>query len=141
MVLKDVTLRTRPEAGKKANLIAIDRARIDVSPLAQLRGELAYSLDLDALDGRIEAAEHAEKARSRTQVETKEIALAQLPGVKDAINLPLAGRLDMALDLDQAEPPQRRGERHPRAGPARAAGSGTARRSSRWRATPCWPRA
>jgi type II secretion system protein N len=108
VALKDVTVRTRPDPGKKANLIAIERARIEVSPLAQLRGELAYSVDLDALDGRIQAAEHAEKARSRTQLETKEISLVQLPGVKDAINLPLAGRLDLSLDLQK--PNHRNGE-------------------------------
>jgi type II secretion system protein N len=108
VVLKDVTLRKRPEPGKKASIIAIDRARINVSPLAQLRGELAYTLALDALDGQIEAAESAEKGRSTTKVQTKEISLAQLPGVKDAINLPLAGLLDLTLEL--AKPNHRNGE-------------------------------
>jgi type II secretion system protein N len=108
VVLKDVTLRTRPEPGKKANLIAVDRARIEVSPLAQLRGEFAYNLDVQALDGRIEADEHTEKARSRTRIGTKEISLALVPGVKDAINLPLAGRLNLSLDL--TKPNHRNGE-------------------------------
>ena len=47
VVMKDVTLRTRPDPGKKASVIPIERARIDVSPLAQLRGEFAYNLDVD----------------------------------------------------------------------------------------------
>jgi type II secretion system protein N len=108
VVLKDVTLRTRPEPGKKASFIAIERANIEVSPLAQLRGEFAYSLDLLALDGRIQANEHAEKTRSRTTIGTHEISLALLPGVKEAINLPLSGRLDLALDL--TKPNHRNGE-------------------------------
>ncbi len=108
VVMKDITLRTRPEAGKKGSLISVERARIDVSPLAQIRGELAYNLDVLALDGRIEASEHAEKTRSRTRLGTREISLAQFPGVKEAINLPLAGRLDMTLDL--TKPNHRNGE-------------------------------
>jgi type II secretion system protein N len=108
VVLKDVTVRTRPEAGKKASLIPVERVRIDVSPLAQLRGEFAYSLDVQALDGRIDTDEHAEKTRSRTKLSTQEIALAQLPGVKEAINLPLSGRLDLSLDL--TKPNHRNGE-------------------------------
>jgi type II secretion system protein N len=108
VVLKDVLLRTRPDPGKKASLIPIERARIEVSPLAQLRGEFAYNLDVDALDGRIEANENAEKARSRTRLKTTELSLAQLPGVKEAINLPLAGRLSVNLDL--TKPNHRNGE-------------------------------
>jgi type II secretion system protein N len=108
VLLKDVTLRTRPEPGKKASIIPIERARIDVSPLAQLRGEFAYTLGVDALEGHIEADVHAQKARGQTKLATKSISLAQLPGVKQAINLPLAGRLDMALDLTM--PNHRNGE-------------------------------
>jgi type II secretion system protein N len=108
VVLKDVTLRTRPDPGKKANLIPIERAAIQVSPLAQLRGEFAYNLDVKALDGRIQADEAAEKTRSRTRLRTTELSLAQLPGVKDAINLPLGGRLDVNLDL--TKPNHRNGE-------------------------------
>jgi type II secretion system protein N len=108
VALEDITVRTRPEPGKKASLIPIERARIEVSPLAQLRGEFAYSLGLDALDGRIEADVHAEKTRGHTKIATKSIALAQMPGIKESINLPLAGRLDMALDL--TTPNHRNGE-------------------------------
>jgi type II secretion system protein N len=108
VVLKDVTLRTRPDPGKKASLIPIERAAIEVSPLAQLRGEFAFNLDVNALDGRIEANEAAEKTRSRTRLQTTELSLAQLPGVKDAINLPLGGRLSLNLDL--TKPNHRNGE-------------------------------
>ncbi len=108
VMLKDVTLRTRPEPGKKASLIPIERARLEVSPMAQLRGELAYTMELDALDGRISADVQAEKTRGRTKLGTRSISLAQLPGVKEAINLPLAGRMDMSLDLTM--PNNRNGE-------------------------------
>jgi type II secretion system protein N len=108
VMLKDVTLRTRPEPGKKASLIPIERARLEVSPMAQLRGELAYTMELDALEGHIQADVQAEKTKGRTKLDTKNISLAQLPGVKEAINLPLAGKMDLSMDL--AMPNNRNGE-------------------------------
>jgi type II secretion system protein N len=104
----EVVVRTRPEPGHKASLLQIDKAKVHVSPLAQLRGVLAYDVDMQALDGRIEAAVSAEKTLGTTKITTREIAMAQLPGVKEAINLPLGGVLD--LDLDLAAPNNRNGE-------------------------------
>jgi type II secretion system protein N len=108
VVLEDVTVRTRPEPGKRPSVIPVERARIDVSPLAQLRGEFAYSLEIQAFDGHIDTDEHAEKTGSHSKIATREINLAQLPGVKQAINLPLAGRLTLSLDL--TKPNHRNGE-------------------------------
>ena len=67
--------------------------------------------------------------------------MAELPGVKEAINLPLAGRLD--LNLDMAMPNQRNGEANGSLDWT-CAGCGDRRRQGEAedrRATPCWPRA
>ena len=86
-------VRTRPEPGKKASVIAIDEARVSVSPLAQLQGELAYTAwSLDTLGGQIDVDVSAEQgAAARPRCSTREICDGRAAGVKEAINLPLGG--------------------------------------------------
>ncbi len=99
VALDDVMVRSRPDPGKKASVLQIDKARVHVSPLAQLRGVLAYDVALDTLGGRIEADVEAEKTLGTTKVTTRELDMTQMPGVKEAINLTLAGLLDLDLEI------------------------------------------
>ena len=99
VALDDVSVRSRPEPGKKASLLAIDHARVHVSPLAQLRGQLAYDLALETMGGQIGAAIVAEKTKGETRITTRHIDMAQAPGVKEAINLTLGGALDLDVDI------------------------------------------
>jgi type II secretion system protein N len=106
--LDEVMVRTRPEPGKKASVLQIDQARVYVSPLAQLRGVLAYEMDLRTLDGQITADVTAEKEKGITKIQTRDISMASLPGVKETINLPLGGTLELNLDI--TAPNHRNGE-------------------------------
>jgi type II secretion system protein N len=109
VVMKDVTLRTRPELGKKASVMTIDQARLASSPLAGVRERLMdYDIQLDTLGGRIEADLVATRELGETRLSTREISMAELPGVKTSIGLPLAGQLSM--DLDFKAPNNRNGE-------------------------------
>jgi type II secretion system protein N len=109
VVMKDVTLRTRPELGKKASVMSVEEARLGSSPLGPLRSRLMdYDISLDTLGGRIEADLVATRELGETRLSTREISMAELPGVKSSIGLPLGGQLD--LDLDFKAPNNRNGE-------------------------------
>jgi type II secretion system protein N len=97
--LEDVAVRTRPEEGKKPAHIQIPLASIGISPLAQLRGELAWSARIEALDGEIDADVTTSRARGIVKLATRKLSLAELPGARDAIKVPLAGRVDLAVDM------------------------------------------
>jgi type II secretion system protein N len=97
--LKDVEVRTRSEPGKRPTRVEIPSATVGLSLLAQMRGELAIDLSLDALDGEIDAEIRHRKERSVVKLQSERISLAALPGVKDAINLPLGGQIDLAMDM------------------------------------------
>ena len=100
VALKDVKLSARTDPGKKpAWVMNIAQARIGVSPLAEMRGDIAYTIWLDALGGEVDADIQSTKALGLTKVNAKQLAMSDLPGIREAINLPLGGTLDVDLDL------------------------------------------
>lgn len=98
--LSNIKIATRPTDGSKPSRFTIDSARVTMSPLASLRGEEAYDLSADAFGGKLDVSYEAAPKRSAMTVAAKEIAMAELPGVREAINLPLAGTLELGIDLD-----------------------------------------
>lgn len=109
IAFRDIRIATRPTDGKPTR-IHIDSARIGVSPLARLMGEDAASLSAEALNGDIGLDYRGSKSRAQVRVKGRELAMSELPGVKEAINLPLAGKLD--LDVDVSTVPNRMAETH-----------------------------
>jgi type II secretion system protein N len=95
----DIRIATRPTDGSKPTRLRIESAKIGVSPLARLSGQDAASVSAEALSGDIGIDYRGNRARAQVRVKARELAMAELPGVKDAINLPLAGKLDLNLNL------------------------------------------
>jgi type II secretion system protein N len=95
----DIKVARRVPEGKKVQPLRIDEARVRISPLARLFGETAVNLAADLLGGSADVDWQATKTRSHLRVKTADLALAQIPGVKEAINIPLAGKLGLAMDL------------------------------------------
>ena len=108
MKMEDVFLRTRPEPGKKPMGVSIEKAKATVSPLAQLRGIQAVDLDIDAFGGTIEADLSASPQLGSTRLAAEGLSMAQLPGLRESINLPAGGTLDLEMDLKM--PNNRNGE-------------------------------
>ncbi len=100
MALKDIVLQTRPQDGSKPTRLRIEQARATISPLAQLRGEMDVSLWVEALGGTLDADIKSSETHRAVLLKGDELAMAQIPGVKDAINLPLNGLLDFKLDMN-----------------------------------------
>ncbi|HEY0709817.1 MAG TPA: type II secretion system protein GspN [Polyangia bacterium] len=108
VAMDNITVRSRPTPGTKASVFEIDSARVHVSPLAQLLGTLAFDVALETMGGQIDADVAIEKKRAVNKVTARDLAMSDMPGVRQAINLPLAGTLN--LDLDLVSPNQRNAE-------------------------------
>ena len=67
VALDEILVRSRPDPGQKASVLQIDKARVHVSPLAQLQGVLAYNVDLQTMEGQIEADVRRGKGAGRDQ--------------------------------------------------------------------------
>jgi type II secretion system protein N len=91
--------RHATDSAKKPRPLRIDEARVRVSPLARLFGENAVSLSADALGGGVNVDFTGSKLKNHVLVKGEELSLTQVPGVKEAINLPLVGKLGLGVDL------------------------------------------
>src|SRR5450631_241846 len=99
MTLKEVTLVSPATATSKATRILIDKATLSVSLLSRIFGTKAYGVSAEVFGGDIDATVKTSKAAS-VEVHASAIDLAETPWVKNATNLPLAGKLDLKVDLE-----------------------------------------
>jgi type II secretion system protein N len=99
---KDIVVRTRPTTGKPTRF-TIEAARVTVSPLSLLGSAPSIRIAADAFGGEIILEQKAVKKGPFTVgLKVSSVNLAELPGVKEAINLPLGGTLEMAMDIASA---------------------------------------
>ncbi len=99
MAFGDIRLKTRPTDGGKPTQLQIDKAKVTLSPLAQLGGETAINVSVAALGGQTDVDWQSSKARGEVHIRAEDIAMANLPGVKEVINLPLGGVLGLSVDV------------------------------------------
>jgi len=99
MTLKEVTLVSPASGTGKPTRILIDKATLSMSLLSYVFGTKSYSVSAAVFGGDVDV--NAKIGKNDTAVNTRlsDIDLAELPWVKNAINLPLAGKLDLKLDL------------------------------------------
>jgi type II secretion system protein N len=97
--LEDVRGATRPTDGSKPSRFVIDKARITTSPLKNLMGGLAYGIKADLLGGQVSVAVEADKDEGSGKAVLQDIALAELPGIRETIGLPIAGTIHSEVDL------------------------------------------
>ena len=103
MTLKEVTLVSPASGTGKPTRILIDKATLSLSLMSYVFGTKSYSVSAAVFGGDIDV--HAKIGKNDTAVQTRasEIDLAELPWVKNAINLPLSGKMDLRLDLGLAK--------------------------------------
>lgn len=97
--LQDVRVATRPTDGSKPSHFVIDNARITTSPLKNLMGGLAYNIKAEVFGGDIAIDIEADEKQGEGTVAVNEVNLADLPGVKESIGLPLAGTVSSEVQL------------------------------------------
>jgi type II secretion system protein N len=105
VVFKDIRIKTRPLTGKPTRF-TIDSARVSVSLLSLLPGaSTVIEVALDAFGGHIDFTQQGTPGRKspfRFAVSARDVNMSDLPGIKEAINLPLAGTLKLDLDVASA---------------------------------------
>src|SRR5262249_12159122 len=109
----DIRVRTRPTPSPTTGAIGkptrftVDSAKVSFSLWSLLMGSRQTAISLDAFGGKIPFEEQGtaggkdggKKGGFRTEVDARGVKMAELPGVKEAINLPLSGTLKLELDV------------------------------------------
>ena len=99
VTFRDIVVRTRPPSGKPTRFL-VERARVTVSPLSLLGSAPAVEIDATAFGGEIVLAQKSvKKGPFSIGVKLSSVNLAELPGVRETINLPLAGTLAFDMDI------------------------------------------
>jgi type II secretion system protein N len=101
VVFRDILVRTRPATGKPTRF-TIESARLSVSPWSLLSSSKTITISLEAFGGHIDITQTGapgKKGPFELQVRAHDVRLGDLPGVRDAINLPLAGTAKVDLNL------------------------------------------
>jgi type II secretion system protein N len=98
---RDIRVRTRPASGKPTRF-TIDAARVSLSPLSLLSSSKSYTLLLDAFGGQIEFSQSGKPGKKepfQVLVHARDVKMSELPGVREAINLPLDGTAKLDLEV------------------------------------------
>src|SRR3954462_7311587 len=99
----DIRGRPPPASGKPSRF-TIEKAKIAFSLWSVLFGAKNYTISLDAFGGKVDFDQegvpgNSKKTAFRTLIQARDVKMAELPGVKETINLPLGGTLRLDLDL------------------------------------------
>src|SRR6476660_5833 len=93
VMFRDIRVRTRPTTGKPTKF-TIDSAKFSPSIFAPLLSSSPFALALEGLGGKAvldQSGTPGKKGGFKTELAAHEIDLAEIPGVKEAINMPLSG--------------------------------------------------
>jgi type II secretion system protein N len=111
MELESMILKSRPtRPGEEPTPILIDRLTVDVGLLSLLLGRVSVDLVAEIGEGSIEGDITASSGELAIEFSTEDLELGAIPGLRDAIGLPMKGGLDAELEVtlpeqrwDQAE--------------------------------------
>jgi type II secretion system protein N len=112
----DVVLQQKTPAGgapagdKKPMRIAIDRVSLSFSPFGFIFGRKGYDFSADAFGGRVSGSWVDAKGDVTLKLKLKHVALAAIPGLRDAVELPMSGTLSGTLEITM--PKGRMGQAH-----------------------------
>jgi len=101
VMFRDIRVRTRPTTGKPTRF-TIDSAKFSPSLFAVFSSSFPYSLTADALGGTIaldQSGSPGKKGAFRTDLVVRDIDAAEIPGLKETINLPLTGKVTLEAKL------------------------------------------
>ena len=101
IVFRDIRVRTRPATGKPTRF-TIDSAKFSPSLLSLFTSSFPFSLTMEGLGGKIELTQTGtpgKKGRFHTELSAHDIDLAEIPGVREAINMPITGKVKLDIDI------------------------------------------
>ena len=103
----DIRVRTRPTPGTtgaaaKPTRFTVDSARVSVSPWSLLSSTKQIALSLDAFGGQVAFEQQGTPGKKdpfHIELLARDVKMADLPGVKEQLNLPLSGVLKLDLEI------------------------------------------
>ena len=104
----DILVRTRPTPGaggapSKPTRFFIDAARVSVSPWSLLSKAKTFDVALAAFGGHVDFEQNGtpggKKGAFASEIHVRDVKMAELPGVKDTLNIPLGGTLKLDLQI------------------------------------------
>ena len=105
VVFRDIHVRTKPTTGKPTRF-TIESARIAVSPFSLLSSAKTVMVSLEAFGGHIDITQHGaigKKGTFELTVRARDVKMIEVPGVREAINMPLSGTAKLDLQLASAD--------------------------------------
>jgi type II secretion system protein N len=100
VALSELTLSQPASAGGKPTRVNIESAKVSFSPWAALFGDSKYGVRAEVFQGEVAVDVARGKADGSLRVGATDIDLAEIPWVKKAINLPLSGTMEVALEMN-----------------------------------------
>lgn len=103
-VFEKIILRTRPtKPGEKPTEIIIDELEVDLgldfNLFALIRKKAVIDFEAQLGGGVLEGYVDAGKSLVATSLNTRNLALNDIPGVADAVGLPMSGQIDATVNL------------------------------------------
>jgi type II secretion system protein N len=102
VMFRDIRVRTRPTTGKPTRF-TIDAAKFSPSLFSLLfSSSMSYSVVADAFGGKLtidQSGAPGKKGPFSTEITARDIDASEIPGLREAINLPLAGKVTLDAQL------------------------------------------
>jgi len=97
---KAVTLRTRPtKADETASTLYIEKLEVDLGILALVKGAAKVRIDATIASGHLKGTIQISKSGTVIDMEGVDLPAGNLP-MKEAIGLPMSGKLEISVQLD-----------------------------------------
>ena len=104
MVLESILLKSRPtQPDEEPTIILLDRLRVDVGLFALLLGRASIDLVADMGDGSVDGNVTVSRSDLAVEFSTEDLPLESIPGLREALGLPMVGGLDAEVELSLPE--------------------------------------
>jgi len=101
VMFHDIRVRTRPPTGKPTRF-TIESAKVSPSLTSLFSSSMSFSVSAEALGGKIDLDQRGapgKKGGFRTELNARDIDMAEIPGIREAINMPLTGKLKLDVRI------------------------------------------
>jgi type II secretion system protein N len=101
IMFRDIRVRTRPTTGKPTRF-TIDSAKFSPSIFSPLMSTPSFTLTVEGLGGKVVLDQNGapgKKGGFKTELVAHDIDLAEIPGIKEAINMPITGKVKLEVKI------------------------------------------
>ena len=109
LYFKSFMLRTRAEKPEDVTAFYIDRLEVDLGLLALIRGAASVNIDAKIGVGRLSGNITISKGATKVDLDGSNLPSASLP-MKEILGLPMSGKLDLGVELDLPNNPNKAGK-------------------------------